>query len=92
MPCATYTNPNLQNAYWKGFNQANEVTNLIVWNFHGECIYVDVNFPLSWHDSKLAANSGLYSFALIEYIPAGFAVLAGRTIPRTVETLKSKIV
>ena len=51
-----------------------------------------MNFPGSWHDSKLAASSGLYLTVLTEYTPAGFAVLAGSAFPRTIDALKSKIV
>ena len=45
MPCATYTDPDLQNAFWEDFTQCDEVTNLFVWNFYGEIIYAAVYFP-----------------------------------------------
>ena len=60
--------------------------------FHGECVHAGVNFPESWQESKLPASSGLYSPALTEYTPAGFAVLSDSAFPRTDEELKSKIV
>ena len=66
MPCATYANLNLQNAYWEGFIQADEVTNLFLWNFFGECIHADLNYPSSWQDSNFAASSDLYSQMLTE--------------------------
>ena len=59
MMCATYTNPDLQKDCWEGLSQANEVTNLLAWNFQEECNHAGVNIPKSRHDSKLAANSGL---------------------------------
>lgn len=45
MPCADYTDTNLQNAYFEGFTQAVEVTNLFVFNFFGALIYAAVNYP-----------------------------------------------
>lgn len=30
MKCATYTEPDKQNAYWEGFTQADEVSNLFL--------------------------------------------------------------
>lgn len=33
MPCAMYSHPHMQNAFWKRLTQADEVTNLFVWNF-----------------------------------------------------------
>ena len=35
MPSAKYTNSNIQNAFFEGFTQGTEVTNLLVWNFKG---------------------------------------------------------
>ena len=58
MPCATYTILELQNTYWERFTLGDEVRNLFVWNFHGECIHAMVDFPGSWRDSKLASSSG----------------------------------
>ena len=44
-PCAEYTDVDLQNAYFEGYTQCVEVTNLFVWNFYGELIHAAVNFP-----------------------------------------------
>jgi len=59
MPCADYIDTDLQNAFFEGFTQGVEVTNLFVWNFYGELIHAAINYPGSWHDSKLAGASGL---------------------------------
>jgi len=59
MPCAVQDEPLLENAYWEGFTQAHEATYVFVWNFYGEIIHAAINFSGSWHDSKVAAASGL---------------------------------
>ena len=92
MPCVTYSDPPLQNAYWEGFTQAHEVTNLFVWNFHGELIHAAINFPGSWHDSRLAAVSGLHRPKLSEMTPSGFAILADSAFPRGGGDLAGKII
>jgi len=77
MPCAIYTNPDLQNAYFEGFTQAVEVSNLFVWNFQGEIIHAAINFPGTFHDSRIASLSGLYYPKLSDkYTPPGYAILA----------------
>ena len=43
MPCATYTEPDFQNAFWEGFTQCDEVTNLFVWNFYGETHFMQLS-------------------------------------------------
>ena len=53
MLCADFIDPELQNAYFEGFTQNIEVTNLFAWNVHGELIHAAINFPGTWHDSKL---------------------------------------
>ncbi len=61
MLCADYTDVDTQNAYYEGYTQNVEVTNLFVWNLFGEIIHAGLNFPSSWHDSKIAFLSGLIS-------------------------------
>lgn len=93
MPCATYTDEFLQNAYWEGFTQADEVTNLLVMNFHGELIHAGINYPGSWHDSKVAAYSGLYYPRLSdEMTPAGYCILVDSAFPRYGGDLRGKLV
>lgn len=92
MPCAYYTNPDLQNVYWEGFTQENEVTNLFVWNLFGECIHAAVNFPGSWHDSKIVEASGLYSPRLTRDTPSGFEVLCDSAFPSYGTSLQGKVV
>lgn len=78
MPCTEHTDADVQNALWEGFEQADEDTNLFVWNFQGDCIHAAINYLGSWHDSKLALSSGLYSPILTDNTPAGF--LSWRTV------------
>lgn len=54
MPCADYIDVDTQNAYYEGYSQNVEVTNLFVWNCFGEIIHAGLNFPGSWHDSRIA--------------------------------------
>ena len=76
MPCADYTDVDTQNAYFEGFTQGVEVTNLFVWNFYGERVHAAINFPGSWHDTMLAGASGLYYPKLSdEMTPPGYAIL-----------------
>ena len=76
MPCPDCTDVDTENAYFKGFTQGVEVTNFFVWNFYGELIHTAVNFPGSWHDTKLADASGLFYPKLSdEMTPPGFAIL-----------------
>lgn len=66
----------MQNAYFEGYTQNVEVTNLFVRNVFGEIIHAAINFPRSWHDSKLANVSGLiYPNLSDEYTPSGYAIL-----------------
>ncbi|KAI0558517.1 DDE endonuclease [Gracilaria domingensis] len=58
--CQNYGNEELQNAFYEGFTQQEEVTNLFVFNFFGEVIHAAISFPGSWHHNKLACLSGLY--------------------------------
>ena len=93
MPCAKFTDPNIQNAYFEGFTQGTEVTNLLVWNFKGEVIHAGINYPGSWHDSKVAAFSNLYSTLMnSSKLPPGYAILADSAFPRTGNDLVGKIV
>jgi len=93
MPCAVHDEPLLENAYWEGFTQGHEATNVFVWNFFGEVIHAGINFPGSWHDSKVAAASGLYYPKLADHLtPPGFAVLADSAFPKTTSVLNGKIV
>ena len=75
LPCADYTNADLQNAFYEGYTQSVEVTNSFVWNFFGEIIQAGINYPGSWHDSKLANASGLLFPKLSDSMtPPGYAI------------------
>ena len=92
MPCADYTDKNLQNAYYEGYTQNVEVTNLFVWNFFGEIIHAAVNYPGSWHDTKLAGASGLYDPKLLdENTPPGFAILGDSAFVNNTSTTNGKV-
>ncbi|CDF33017.1 unnamed protein product [Chondrus crispus] len=83
----------MQNAYFKGFTQGVEVTNLFVWNFYGELIHAAINFPGSWHDTKLASASGLYFPKLSdEYTPPGYAVLGDSAFVNNLKATNGKVV
>lgn len=60
MPCVAYESNDLQHDFWEGFTQVTEVTNLLVFNFYGELMHTAINYPGSWHDSKVATASGFY--------------------------------
>ena len=92
MPCADYTDTNLQNAYFEGYTQNVEVTNLFVWNFFGEIVHAAVNYPGSWHDTKLAGVSGLYDPKLSDEItPPGFAILGDSAFVNNTNTTHGKV-
>ena len=44
MPFVCNGDSDVQNAYWEGFKQAHEVTNLFVRNFRGDLIFAAVNY------------------------------------------------
>lgn len=77
MPCADYTDVDMQNAYYEGYTTNVEVTNLLVYNFKGELIHAALNFPGSWHDSRVANMSGFIYPLLYEddITPPGMAIL-----------------
>lgn len=91
MPFAGYSDPSLQNAYWEGLTQVDEVTNHFVWNFHGEVVFA-ANYPWRWHNYKLVAASGLYSPILTENTPAGFVVLGEKAFSCSERALVGKVV
>ena len=91
MPCADYTDLDPQNVYFEGLTQNVEVTNLFVWNFFGEIIYASVNYPGSWHDTKLAGMSGLYFPKLSdEMTPPGMAILEDSAFVNTIKATNGK--
>lgn len=56
-----------------------KVTNLLVFNFIRELVHAEVNFPQSWHDSKLASLSGwIYPKLDNAMTPQGCAFLGDR--------------
>ena len=92
MPCADYMDVDTQNAYFEGFTQGVEVTNLFVWNFYGEIMHAAVNFPGSWHDKKLAGASGLYYPKLSdEMTPPGYAILRGSAFVNNTSVTNGKV-
>ncbi len=93
MPCAEYTDIDLQNAYFEGYTQCAEVTNLFVWNFYGEIIHAAVKFARGWHDIRPASASGLCLPKLSDQnTPPGFAVLGDSAFINTTSTTGGKVV
>eukprot|EP00737_Agarophyton_chilense_P004626 gb/GEZJ01005981.1/.p1 GENE.gb/GEZJ01005981.1/~~gb/GEZJ01005981.1/.p1 ORF type:complete len:176 (+),score=10.95 gb/GEZJ01005981.1/:539-1066(+) len=92
--CADFVHPETQNAFYNAMSQNVEATNLLVWNFKGEIIDACVNFPGSWHYSKLAYVSGMYWPSLIEDLntPPGFGVLGDSAFVNNTKTTKGKVV
>lgn len=62
IPCASYKNTDMLNAFWEGFTQALEVINLFVWSFCGDCrkIQPTVNLVLQ---PKLIIRPILFTFS-----------------------------
>lgn len=93
LPCADYDNSDLQNAYYEGYTGNVEVTNLLVFNFFGEVIHAAVNYPGSWHDSKLASVSGLIFPKLgDDMTPPGFAILGDSAFVCDLRVAHGKVV
>lgn len=63
LPCADYTDVDLQNAYYEGCISSEEVNNLLVFNFKGEIIHAAINFPERWHYSRLDPRRDLLSIS-----------------------------
>ena len=55
-------------------------------------IFAAVNYLRSWHDSRVAAGSGLYYPNLVTATPSRLCILADSAFPRTGAALQSKIV
>ena len=92
MPCADYTDVDLQNAYFEGFTQNVEVTNLFVRNFFGDIIHASVSYPDSCHDTQLAGMSGLYFPKLSdEMTPPGMAILGDSAFFNTTKATNGKL-
>lgn len=80
LPCADYTEGDVQNAYYKGYTISVEVTNFLVYDFHGAIIHAGFNLPCSWHDARLANWSGLtYQKLSDDMTLPGFAILCDTT-------------
>ena len=93
MPCADYTNKNIQNACYEGCACSEEVTNLFVFNFFGELIHAAVNFPGAWHDSRVAQTSGLpYPLLCDDRTPPGCAILLDSAFSNDITITHGKIV
>lgn len=91
MPCVGYSDLYVQNAYWEGFIQGNEVTNLFVRDFRGLLIHAAINYTGSWHDSRVALDYGLYGPIFESQTPTGFAVLTDRAFPRSGGFIQGKL-
>lgn len=71
-----YDDRDLQNAYYEEYIFSVEVTNLFVYNFRGELMHAEINYPGSWHDKKLAYASAVLFLNLgDDMTPHGYAIL-----------------
>lgn len=102
MPCAAYTDGDIQNAFYEGDTGNIEITNLFVFNLKGELIHAAINFLRSWHDSKVFESAELlHDRPLDENTAVGYAiredsafvsqagVLHGETIRRRKHTTRA---
>lgn len=69
MFCTDYTDAIPQNSFHEGYKCNAKVTKIFMFNFKGEAIFCGLNFPGSWHDSRLDWMSGLHCPCLEELIP-----------------------
>lgn len=93
LPCADYNDVNVQNAFYESYTCNVEVTNIFVFNFFGEVIHAGVNYPGSWHDSKLATVSGLMHPKLgNEMTPPGYAILGDSAFSSLMSVSGGKVV
>ncbi len=93
MPCANHSDLFWQNSYWEGFTQSHEVTNLFVWNFHGEIIHVALKLSGRWHDSKVAASSGLYYPKIDNAMTQpGYAIISDSAFSSNMSSISGKII
>lgn len=65
----------MQNCYYDGYKSGVEVTDLPELDLKGEITHATKNPPGSWHESKLAAMSGLLANKMSDKNrPSGFAI------------------
>lgn len=65
MPWARYTDLEIQNEFYEGYNCSVDVNNLFVKTFYGELVLAAFNYPDDCHDSKLAHKSGRFISVLV---------------------------
>lgn len=93
MLCADYSDADLQNAYYEGYTGNVEVTNIFVFNFFGEIIHAGINYPGSWHDSKVVLASGLLLDSLSDAkTPRGRAILGDSAFVVKSRVIHGKII
>lgn len=93
MPCVSFTNNYMQNAYFQEYLQEVEITNLLVWDVHEDIVHAAVDYPGSWHYNHLAAQSGLeWPLLSNENTTPGFAVLCHSAFVNNITATNGKIV
>lgn len=75
LACTDYTALDIQNAFYEGYTTKLDVKNLFAFNFKGEMIHATVNFPGSYHDSRIPNTSWLINHLLQERTSRGYAIL-----------------
>lgn len=59
MPCADYTDSDIQSAYYKGYRCEAEVASLFVFKFYGKFLHAAINYLASRYGSNICILSGL---------------------------------
>lgn len=76
MLCPDFTDVDIQNAYYEGYQFEVEGTKSFVFNFYGEFIHAAINYPGSCHFSNISRLSGLMTKTLSDAVtPRGYAII-----------------
>lgn len=54
LPCLNHPDPLIQNAYYNGYQGQPTISNVLVFQPDGAICYASINFPGSYHDSRVA--------------------------------------
>lgn len=92
MPCATYTDGNLQNVFFESYASKVEISNLFLFNFKQVLIHSAVNFPGSRHNSQMAVASALLCNQLSDAkTTVGYAILGDSAFASRANVVHTKI-
>lgn len=92
MKTEAYVDEEIQNAFYGGYTQTEEINNRFLFNFFGKLMYPAVNFLRSWNDKKGAGESGLYFTDLSdEYTPLGHDILRDIAFVNNMQKTSGKV-